>query len=683
MNYLKGLLLLLFTILLLGCGGSDEVNNNNNNPNQNPNPDLKLIITDNFESGDLKTLNWTNSTDNLWFVSEEKPKSGTSSLKSPLMGDKNKSALEISMYCQEGAISFWYKVSSEEDFDFLKFYIDGELQKSWSGEVPYTQANFNVSKGRHSFKWVYTKDGSNCEGDDVAWIDEIVFPGSLDSDFDGMPNSWEIENKLIYNVNDALDDADGDGFCNYAEYVAGSDPDNSNDIPLFTDKKEDFETGGFSIPFEISGEGIWKVVDSEGFDSTKGFKVPPLSDNQSAVLKTKIYCESGTVSFRVAVNSKEGFDYLNFYIDGELKGRWCGEVPFTQVSYPVDSGMHTFKWRYSNAIANSNESDTAWLDDITFPGSVDSDNDKMPDAWEIANNLNPLFKDANVDSDNDGFKNIHEYLGNTDPNVINTTVDYTLPVAIARVLNPVIAGKKVTLDGSLSSDVGGILTYKWKQISGLDVELSNKTNVNPTFVAPPLSEKDPLVFELTVEDFGGVTDVCKYKIRYSVIESEIKKEEIRSSQEWIVPEGVTQLTVTLVAGGKEGGNPFNKYIGPGLELVPHNGRGGNAGQTVIETVSVTPGETISIIIGESNTDSLFGTYIVSKSGEGAEGEPAKERYVSSGGIGFRILRDNGYWYSYGDGGRGGYISNSNNELRPKMPGSKGICVIEYRILTYN
>jgi hypothetical protein len=49
---------------------------------------------------------------------------------------------------------------------------------------------------------------------------------------------------------------------------------------------------------------------------------------------------------------------------------------------------------------------------------LDSDQDGLPDAWEIAHGLNPRDpKDAALDSDGDGYSNLEEYLNGTDPRV--------------------------------------------------------------------------------------------------------------------------------------------------------------------------------------------------------------------------------------------------------------------------
>jgi hypothetical protein len=64
----------------------------------------------------------------------------------------------------------------------------------------------------------------------------------------------------------------------------------------------------------------------------------------------------------------------------------------------------------------------------------------------------------------------------------------------------------VTLDGSNSSDPDdGIEFYRWKQIAGTSVSLSNPTDDQPTFSAPTVgSDGVSFTFELTVTDYGSL-----------------------------------------------------------------------------------------------------------------------------------------------------------------------------------
>ncbi len=57
----------------------------------------------------------------------------------------------------------------------------------------------------------------------------------LDSDNDGMPDHWEWDNFLNPRVDDAADDADGDGWSNLDEYLHGTDPQDPESKPRPSD----------------------------------------------------------------------------------------------------------------------------------------------------------------------------------------------------------------------------------------------------------------------------------------------------------------------------------------------------------------------------------------------------------------------------------------------------------------
>jgi len=46
----------------------------------------------------------------------------------------------------------------------------------------------------------------------------------------------------------------------------------------------------------------------------------------------------------------------------------------------------------------------------SLPAPLDSDNDGMPDTWELANGLDNNLEDNNLDKDNDGYTNIEEWI---------------------------------------------------------------------------------------------------------------------------------------------------------------------------------------------------------------------------------------------------------------------------------
>lgn len=75
---------------------------------------------------------------------------------------------------QGGSISFTFKVGSETDASFLRFYIDGIQQNQWSGNVNWTTASFQVNGGVHSLKWTYEKVITKNSAYDRVYLDDVL-----------------------------------------------------------------------------------------------------------------------------------------------------------------------------------------------------------------------------------------------------------------------------------------------------------------------------------------------------------------------------------------------------------------------------------------------------------------------------------------------------------------------------
>ncbi len=139
------------------------------------------LVSEGFESGGFTAYPWVNNSTSPWTIESSAANvyAGQYSAKSGTISHNQSTALEISLNIQAaGEISFYRKVSSESGYDFLKFYIDGAEQGSWSGTQNWAQFSYPVTAGNRTFRWVYSKDGSVSSGSDCAWIDEIHFPMS-------------------------------------------------------------------------------------------------------------------------------------------------------------------------------------------------------------------------------------------------------------------------------------------------------------------------------------------------------------------------------------------------------------------------------------------------------------------------------------------------------------------------
>ncbi len=132
---------------------------------------------------------------------------------------------------------------------------------------------------------------------------------------------------------------------------------------------ESFETGDFSMyDWTFSGGANWTIVNTGAHTGTYCAKSGNIGDSQQTDLVLTIdILADGEVSFYKKVSSESNWDWFRFYIDNVQIGEWSGEVAWSQQTYDVTTGTHTFKWSYQKDGSVSNGSDCAWVDDIQFP----------------------------------------------------------------------------------------------------------------------------------------------------------------------------------------------------------------------------------------------------------------------------------------------------------------------------
>jgi len=94
------------------------------------------------------------------------------------IADTQESSLILAMAVPAGSGSFALRVSSEEGWDFLEFYINDVLIQRWSGEVGWQTYQFEVPPGTTKLVWRYRKDTSISKGLDAAFIDNLQLPAA-------------------------------------------------------------------------------------------------------------------------------------------------------------------------------------------------------------------------------------------------------------------------------------------------------------------------------------------------------------------------------------------------------------------------------------------------------------------------------------------------------------------------
>lgn len=134
------------------------------------------LTWEDFESGSFVNLPWSFAGNADWEITSEAYEGNYGAGSGPIVHNESSEVnLSVNVTASD-EISFYYKVSSEGSYDYLRFYIDGNEMGAWSGEISWALASYSVSSGEHTFRWAYTKDGSVDSGSDRGWIDYIIFP---------------------------------------------------------------------------------------------------------------------------------------------------------------------------------------------------------------------------------------------------------------------------------------------------------------------------------------------------------------------------------------------------------------------------------------------------------------------------------------------------------------------------
>ena len=132
-----------------------------------------------FETGDFSKFAWIQG-EHPWEITTSNVYQGVYSARSKTnLGHNNTSQLKMTTYVPVASnVSYARRVSSEQGYDFFRFYIDNTQKEQLSGTAGnWGTASFAVEPGIRTFTFEYSKDPSQNSGSDCAWIDNITIPG--------------------------------------------------------------------------------------------------------------------------------------------------------------------------------------------------------------------------------------------------------------------------------------------------------------------------------------------------------------------------------------------------------------------------------------------------------------------------------------------------------------------------
>lgn len=132
------------------------------------------LLNQTFETNTISPF--TTGGNGNWATQTSVKYAGTYAAKSGTIGDSQSTQMSHTIVIPAGGatLSFYYNVSSESNYDYLRFYIDGVQQNQWSGAIGWTQQTYLLTAGSRTLRWEYSKDSSSSSGTDAAYIDNVT-----------------------------------------------------------------------------------------------------------------------------------------------------------------------------------------------------------------------------------------------------------------------------------------------------------------------------------------------------------------------------------------------------------------------------------------------------------------------------------------------------------------------------
>ncbi|MBC2596128.1 hypothetical protein H5P28_17810 [Ruficoccus amylovorans] len=283
-----------------------------------------------------------------------------------------------------------------------KFVVNGIYNLLLSyGVDTNSQLSANLASGQN---WSYDKPWSDDGIDDanyaplnlgqLKWMFSFDLSSfHLDTDSDGLPDYWEVSYGLDPNdangVNGAFGDFDDDGATNLYEYVHGTSPIDPSDIPA-------------NSPTVVS---VSSPTDGDAFLTGELISV------SVSVVDADTDIESISMRWNGDITST-----FELVVGGDYD---------VETHAPLISGSDDIHYTFELLARDiyGHEVVSSPLEIIIL---ADSDNDLMPDRWELdIAYFGDLDEDASGDYDDDGAFNLYEYQQGTNPNDSSEVPDNT------------------------------------------------------------------------------------------------------------------------------------------------------------------------------------------------------------------------------------------------------------------
>lgn len=257
---------------------------------------------------DNASLVFDTDEDAAWYGQMDESHFGGSAARSGVIGYGGATRLATAVF-GAGTLTFWWKVSSMEDYDKLAVSVDGTEIANISGERGWALMRVPVrGAGLHTVVWSYRKYGSTPHGSDCGWVDQVAW----------MPLGAAL--------------------------------------------------GNTALAFDTDGDAAWFVQTEVSHSGGSAARSGAIGDDGETHLTTTVP-GPGTLSFWWKVSSERNYDRLSVSVDDRVKASISGEQGWVRQTLTItEDDSHTIAWTYGKDGSAPGGSDCGWVDDVVWKG---------------------------------------------------------------------------------------------------------------------------------------------------------------------------------------------------------------------------------------------------------------------------------------------------------------------------
>jgi|SRR5690554_1870153 len=292
---------------------------------------------------------------------------------------------------------------------------------------------------------------SDPDGDLLSAYDEFFLGTSennADTDGDGIPDGVEVSNGLNpLDPKDAAQDADGDGYSNLEEYLAGTDMNSAADMPV-PEVSQQYLAGFIGQYFIGKNFNQLMAVKSDpriNFNWGHGAPLEGMPvDNFSARWLGEFTAphQRGEVVYRFTTRADDG---VRLFLNGRrVIDAWKNQGP-TNYSHEITLAPNetvSFAMEYyesgGGAVAQLTVIDVLTgtsvdyekvfrAPDPSVASTMDTDQDGLPDTWELNQGTNIWIQDADEILNSSNITNLEAFQNNLDPRTLEPIITGTNP----------------------------------------------------------------------------------------------------------------------------------------------------------------------------------------------------------------------------------------------------------------